>query len=365
MKLEQYRAELDGLRFSEEDKDLMMDRLMIAQEGASAPHAHARLRRVPMLAVLLAALLLFTAGSFAVRMVSDWFAPRYGAAYHGIINELGALVGVSDTHDGITITADAIMGDRHKALIALTVSRDNGEPLTREMFEEEFGSISLDLNALRFGGSGSHSTRYADEVRGDNRFEMYHEITRERSLLNREITLCFTNQDGRKEDCPAEAHSWTLEFTVDYPDCTVDLKSGKTVETPMGEATIDTVELSPLGLYLSGHYEEAVTEQDVLDRMQEDGADSYYAKSNQPDPEYYIPVEIVVNKTDGTTRTVPVEGRGASWTDVRLTEFRCRPEFTAPISLDDIESISINGTVWAVTERSVWASLKNFCKNVI
>ena len=80
MKLEQYRAELDGLRFSEEDKDRMMDRLMIAQEGASAPHAHARLRRVPMLAVLLAALLLFTAGGFAVRMVSDGFAPRYGAA---------------------------------------------------------------------------------------------------------------------------------------------------------------------------------------------------------------------------------------------------------------------------------------------
>lgn len=360
MNLEHYRTALDDLRFSDEQKTRMTDRLMLAQETHTVRRPFTRLRRVPVLAVLLIALLLATAGGFAVKMVSDWFAPRYGNMHSEIINELGSVVGVSDTHEGITITADAIMGDRHRILIALTASRDNGELLTREMMEEEFGTLRFDpsfvidqmqeklLSFWGDPGSGSFRTTYEDADKNDNRFQIYYEMEFERSVLRREIALCFTNQAVRWNERPSEEHSWMLRFKADYPDCTKELRAGKTVRTEMGDAVIDVVEVSPLGIHVEGHYSEIITEQDILDRMREIEPTSEYLADDDTDMDYYIPHEFELTQKDGTVRALADGGRGAGFTDGKLNDFQCRADFGSLIPLDDIESISINGVDFAV-----------------
>ena len=340
MKLEQYRAELDALRFSDEQKLRMIDRLMAAQEAASARRPR-RLHRVPLLAVLLAALLL-TAGGFAVKLVSDWFAPRYGAADHGLINEVGAIVGASDTHEGVTITVDAIMGDRHTMQIAFTVSRDDGTPMTRDTFEDEFGRVYPDWKSW-FTGGGSDVTHFADVDEHDNRFEMYHTIHRDRLWMAKMVTIKVTNQHAPTELRPEEEHVWTISFWADYPDCTVELDCDQTIPTKMGEATIDQLEVSPLGIYLKGHYEESITKQMILESMRTLDPDSVDLQQGWTDSAYYIPEDFTVGLKDGTMQSIVEKGGGSTFGDGVLRRFYRRVDFSGLIDTDDIASISING----------------------
>ena len=341
MKLEQYRAELDALRFSDEQKEHMIDRLMDAQEAAAIRRPH-RLRRVPVLAALLAALLLLTAGGFAVKLVNDWFAPRYGTAYHGLINKVGTTVGASDTHAGVTITVDAIMGDRHTMIIAYTVSRDDGTPMTRETFEEEFGRITPEWKD-GFTGSGSDRTNYEDTDENDNKFELYHTIQRERLWTAKMAVINLTNQNVPLEQRPEEEHIWTITFRADYPDCTVELDCDQTIPTEMGEAAVDELEISPFGIYLEGHYEEPITKQMILDRMRALEPDSDDLQFGIANSAYYRPEEFTVLLKDGTTRSVANKGGGSSFEDNVLLHFHTDAEYGGLIDTDDIASITING----------------------
>ena len=57
------------------------------------------------------------------------FTPLFGgaAAQTEVIDKIGRPIGASDTDNGITITAEAIMGDQYNAVIVYTLTRDDGE----------------------------------------------------------------------------------------------------------------------------------------------------------------------------------------------------------------------------------------------
>ena len=54
------------------------------------------------------------------------------AAQTEIIDKIGYPVGASDTDNGVTVTADAVMGDAYNAVIVYTISRDDGTRLLPE-----------------------------------------------------------------------------------------------------------------------------------------------------------------------------------------------------------------------------------------
>ena len=59
------------------------------------------------------------------------FSPLFGGApaQTEIIDKIGYPVGASDTDNGVTVTADAVMGDAYNAVIVYTISRDDGTRL--------------------------------------------------------------------------------------------------------------------------------------------------------------------------------------------------------------------------------------------
>ena len=126
-----YNSALDELRFSEEAKSRMVDRLMAAAEQPEQPVAIHRVRRFPRIATVgVAAALVLSIGAGATgvfKSASDAFAGVFGpTADTEIIDQIGRPIGASDTSNGVTVTADAILFDGYNYLISYTLEKEDG-----------------------------------------------------------------------------------------------------------------------------------------------------------------------------------------------------------------------------------------------
>lgn len=124
---------LDQLVFSEETKARMAQRLE-SGVGASKrrPWRARRAAAVALAAVLAVTVLGVGAGAAgAFRPVTELFAPLFGGeeSQLALIERLGTPIGVSDTRNGVTITAQAMLNDGKSLAVLYSVSRENGEPL--------------------------------------------------------------------------------------------------------------------------------------------------------------------------------------------------------------------------------------------
>ena len=126
-----YNSALDELRFSEEAKSRMVNRLMAAAEQPEQPVAIHRVRRFPRIAAVgVAAALVLSIGAGATgvfKSASDAFAGVFGpTADTEIIDQIGHPIGASDTAGGVTVTADAILFDGYNYLISYTLEKEDG-----------------------------------------------------------------------------------------------------------------------------------------------------------------------------------------------------------------------------------------------
>ena len=107
---------------------------------------------------------------------TEVFAPLFGgaAAQTEVIDKIGRPIGASDTDNGITITAEAIMGDQYNAVIVYTLTRDDGERFLPE-------GKGLNETYLMMGGYGGASwvrggthggSWFVDEDPEDNQIQL-------------------------------------------------------------------------------------------------------------------------------------------------------------------------------------------------
>lgn len=130
-----YRDSMDRLHFTQEQKQEMVDRLMEAGPVSSRPPP-LRFRRFAAVGAAAAlALSLGVAGATgALGSAGDAFAGLFGGgpAETEIIDQIGYPIGASATSNGVTITADAIMGDTYSYAIVYSIRRDDGSPLVSD-----------------------------------------------------------------------------------------------------------------------------------------------------------------------------------------------------------------------------------------
>ena len=123
-----YKAELNQLRFTPEEKASMTERLLsAAQKTGSVQKPRRRWKRSAVAAVAAVACLCVGAGAVGVtKLASDTFSPVFGSAETEIVDKIGHPIGASATAGGVTITADAIIGDKHHYAIAYTIEKNDG-----------------------------------------------------------------------------------------------------------------------------------------------------------------------------------------------------------------------------------------------
>ena len=143
-----YNSALDELRFSEEAKSRMVDRLMAAAEQPEQPVAIHRVRRFPRIAAVgVAAALVLSIGAGATgvfKSASDAFAGVFGpTADTEIIDQIGRPIGASDTAGGVTVTAEAILFDGYNYLMTYSIAREDGTAFSVEEIPQGEGRLNL------------------------------------------------------------------------------------------------------------------------------------------------------------------------------------------------------------------------------
>ena len=308
-----YRTELDQLCFSDEQKARMAQRLKAAartnkvlelhgaqpattsarSDGREGDHGDARRttrrsassrttrpqrahRRSPhriAAAIGIAAVLAIGGGTAyatgTLASAADSLAAVFGTgpAQTELIDQIGRPIGASCTSNGITITADAIIGMRNAYAVVYTIEKDDGTAFdeltmnqngTYNLVLDGGGSINA-LTALRLGVDASGGTRYTfDADPADNSLQIV-EMTRiggsDASLVGEtlhfnavEIGFTRVGEDGR--DLPSQAiatGNWNMSFKIDYADLSVDLPAGQTFTINGNSAVVDELAVSPLG----------------------------------------------------------------------------------------------------------------------
>lgn len=347
----EYKSAMDSLRFTDEQKRQMAESAAQAAEAVQKENCRTARRpfgRIAVIAACAAVLLVMSAGATgALRPLADVFAPIFGgtAAQTEVIDRIGYPIGASDTDNGVTITADAIIGDKYNAAIVFTVRRDDGTRLLPEPVNEKNllmgGAGGADLNMK----GGSHgSTWIVDEDPEDDVLQIVQTISADRPISSCTATAEFNGlcawDDEAETAVPAVEGHWKFRFDVDYEDSSVSLGSGETFEQDGMTFTIDEIRVSPVAVRV------AYT------------ADSEVQWSNAPsgrqDPEdarqverYMENVEILLTKTDGTVVNCP--SGGSLKPEHGITACVKGGVLEEIIPMDEIASISIGGIVYPIS----------------
>lgn len=172
----EYKDMLSELHFSEEQKENMVDRLMRAQLEPVQPKKRRRpIGRTVAAIAAVAAVMSMGAGAVYSGLASDAFSAIFGTEQTEIIDKIGKPLGVSDTDAGITVTADAILGDEHNLNVVFTLTRDDGSSWdVTDAKTLSFGEATVSLNHL----GGSHGGAwFVDEDPNDNQIQYVEQIT--------------------------------------------------------------------------------------------------------------------------------------------------------------------------------------------
>lgn len=343
---------LSELHFSEEQKENMVDRLMRAQLEPVQPKKRRRpIGRTVAAIAAVAAVMSMGAGAVYSGLASDAFSAIFGTEQTEIIDKIGKPLDVSDTDAGITVTADAILGDEHNLNVVFTLMRDDGSSWdVTDAKLLSFGNADVQLNYL----GGSHGGAwFVDEDPSDNQIQYVQQITVDDGGIpmgSAKASMSdLTVYDSQTGDVQQVIEgSWNLRFDVQYEDSSVELLADPVqVATDAGTATVTEVRLSPVGFRVSGYYE-------VFNAETQQMADNYEAASGrEPDDSPFrrmrdVPV-VMTLKNGEIVDLGTYAGGSANMSDRSFTLSGCYE--SAIYNLDDVESVMVGDVTLPVTAQ--------------
>ena len=253
-----YRESMNELQFSPQQKQEMIDRL--TAQSARPPRGRAiPLRRICALgaaAALAGALCLGAAASGVLKPAAQAFGAVFGTtpAQTEIIDRIGRPLDARATVDGVTVQADAIIGDTYSYAIVYSIYREDGQPITADPDPNRDGAL-----ALRFGDwdtdvghmGGMHGTAwFFDEDPADNAVQFVQLLTADAPLEPGTATVHLTDlKQGIGEDAALLAEgSWELRFDFAFEDSSLELPGGQSFTVNGASAVLNSVAVSPLSL---------------------------------------------------------------------------------------------------------------------
>ena len=325
-----YRESMNELQFSPQQKQEMIDRLMT--QSARPPRGHAiPLRRVCALgaaAVLTGALCLGAAASGVLKPAAQAFGAVFGTApaQTEIIDRIGYPLDASATVDGVTVQADAIIGDTYSYAIVYSIYREDGQPITADPDPNRDGAL-----ALRFGEwdtdvghmGGMHGTAwFFDEDPADNAVQFVQLLTADAPLEPGTATVHLADlKQGIGEDAVMLAEgSWELRFDFAFEDSSLELPGGQSFTANGETAVLNSISISPLSLRIDYTVDTALQPENNSTAL--------------------TPQSVYLTLTDGSRIDLTGFGGGAR-PEGDTTRCELSGVFDQILPLDTIESITI------------------------
>lgn len=349
----EYKNAMDELHFSEEAKNRMVDRLM---ERAEQP-ASRRVRRFPRVAAVgIAAALVLSIGAGAsgvLKSASEVFAGVFGpTADTEIIDQIGRPIGASDTVNGVTVTADAILFDGYNYLISYTLEKEDGSSFDCTK-NPDTGLYDLywkrsDSTIGRGVDGASGSSYFYDENPSDNAIQYVETMSYNDAVQTGDTVkitlgdLCVLNSENGEPTTIAKG-AWRLKFQLEAGNSAVELPAGQNIDVNGRSASVDTIVLSPIGYHVVYTVDGEATFDTLYD---ENGEEIPQENGREPAGvcstwESYA-AKLLVTKTDGTVLDFSDCGGSMDPHDGKTVCTR-QGTFDTVIPLDDIASVTIGG----------------------
>ena len=340
--MKRYHDTMDQLRFTPEQKEDMVDRLMAAE--AAAPRRVLPLRRLAVVGVA-AALVLSLGAAGATGALGDvgaaFFAIFGSSAQTEVIDRIGYPVGASDTDNGITITADAIVGDTYSYAVVYTIQREDGKALVNDdvlarVSNPSTGALPLafqfhDITPLGYTGGSHARSWFYDADSADNAIQFVELRTQSAPIEPGEVTVQLRDLEVYNEDYTARTTlakgSWTLKFQMDFENSSRVLPCGQTFRLDGAEAVLNTVTLSPLSIQVD------------------------YTVRGEGDPslDWIEPLSLSLTYIDGTTLDLSHAGGTSAYGEDAVN---CQKSmiFDQILALDEVAFVTVGDMVIPVTQ---------------
>lgn len=338
--IDEYRKALDELRFSPE----ATRRLAQAVEAAAAPERPRRTsRRTRTLAIAAAAAVLalvvgctaYASGMLERQKPAKAETPPATEVVDGI----GRPVAQASSN-GVTVTAEAVVGDWSNYVVVLTVAKDDGTAF-EGIRENEDGTLALtfgNLATVTIDGAPSRGTTsyFFDADPDDNAIQFVKASTIDThgggSFLGKPVRVKLLDLMALDEDGEARTlveGAWRMSFLANCADLSRNVPAGQTFAFDGGTATINAITISPLSLSVDLMIDFPI-------KVNLIGFDTPQSKRLQSLP-------LTVNMKDGTVVDATQKSGGAVEVREHATVAGKSLMFDRFLDLDEVASITVGG----------------------
>ncbi len=364
-----YRHALEHISFTDNAKQHMAN--SIAQSVASSDAATAQsnfngtrrkpriarhpVRTVARIAAVTAALAIVIGGAGTAMatgvlplpsdMLSDIFDGP--ASQTEIIDRIGRPVGASCSNNGVTVTADAIMGDKDMVTIAYTLTFDDPAALKKLSEPGENGTIagSVDGNVYVDGEHGGQGQSWLiDKNPNDSSIQYFAQFSVESpGLMGRTVRTHINSlvvpRAGKElpEYKKILTGPWDLKFQLNYEDTSVTIPAPKSVNFNGTKATIQEATVSCVGVSVRYNIDRSIEHDNNSGKMSQNMEESMDAVGNIP---------LIVTFKDGHVEDATSHsGYFANKLDNGTTDVHKTWPFSQVCDTDKIASVQIGDTV--------------------
>lgn len=364
-----YRHALEHISFTDNAKQHMAN--SIAQSVASSDAATAQsnfngtrrkpriarhpVRTVARIAAVTAVLAIVIGGAGTAMatgvlplpsdMLSDIFDGP--ASQTEIIDRIGRPVGASCSNNGVTVTADAIMGDKDMVTIAYTLTFDDPAALKKLSEPGENGTIagSVDGNVYVDGEHGGQGQSWLiDKNPNDSSIQYFAQFSVESpGLMGRTVRTHINSlvvpRAGKElpEYKKILTGPWDLKFQLNYEDTSVTIPAPKSVNFNGTKATIQEATVSCVGVSVRYNIDRSIEHDNNSGKMSQNMEESMDAVGNIP----LIVTFKDVHVEDATSHS----GYFANKLDNGTTDVHKTWPFSQVCDTDKIASVQIGDTV--------------------
>lgn len=364
-----YRHALEHISFTDNAKQHMAN--SIAQSVASSDAATAQsnfngtrrkpriarhpVRTVARIAAVTAVLAIVIGGAGTAMatgvlplpsdMLSDIFDGP--ASQTEIIDRIGRPVGASCSNNGVTVTADAIMGDKDMVTIAYTLTFDDPAALKKLSEPGENGTIagSVDGNVYVDGEHGGQGQSWLiDKNPNDSSIQYFAQFSVESpGLMGRTVRTHINSlvvpRAGKElpEYKKILTGPWDLKFQLNYEDTSVTIPAPKSVNFNGTKATIQEATVSCVGVSVRYNIDRSIEHDNNSGKMSQNMEESMDAVGNIP---------LIVTFKDGHVEDATSHsGYFANKLDNDTTDVHKTWPFSQVCDTDKIASVQIGDTV--------------------
>ena len=364
-----YRHALEHISFTDNAKQHMAN--SIAQSVASSDAATAQsnfngtrrkpriarhpVRTVARIAAVTAVLAIVIGGAGTAMatgvlplpsdMLSDIFDGP--ASQTEIIDRIGRPVGASRSNNGVTVTADAIMGDKDMVTIAYTLTFDDPAALKKLSEPGENGTIagSVDGNVYVDGEHGGQGQSWLiDKNPNDSSIQYFAQFSVESpGLMGRTVRTHINSlvvpRAGKElpEYKKILTGPWDLKFQLNYEDTSVTIPAPKSVNFNGTKATIQEATVSCVGVSVRYNIDRSIEHDNNSGKMSQNMEESMDAVGNMP---------LIVTFKDGHVEDATSHsGYFANKLDNGTTDVHKTWPFSQVCDTDKIASVQIGDTV--------------------